>query len=95
MYNNGIEEYVYRWAVSFPLDRYWRKKHNVPFGSIQHRDVSFIDQLIEYQEDILFMKLSEQDKYLPGRGEWLRKQEMAAIDVDEAFDNINLNNIKA
>ena len=44
-----IEHYIFNWH-SFPIDYWWRKKYNVPFGSRQHREQNFIDMLIEYQE---------------------------------------------
>lgn len=39
------------WLIRFPFDYWWRKKHNVAFGSSAHREISFFDQLREFRED--------------------------------------------
>ena len=44
---------------NFPIDYWWRKKYKVPFGSKAHREMNFIDMLIEYQEDLMVIKSTE------------------------------------
>lgn len=66
---------VVSWNNRFPLDRWWRIKHNVSFMSPAHRESSFIYQLMEFEEDKLFMKefyeddTKKDDKYIPGVGD--------------------------
>ena len=92
---NNLQEFIYHWSITFPIDKWWRNKHNVPFGSKRHRDICPIDQLIEYKEDQIFRRLSNGiPKYDPGAGNWLNKDESQKIDIDRAFDNLNINNIK-
>ena len=47
---------VVSWNNRFPLDRWWRIKHNVSFMSPEHRESSFIYQLLEFEEDKLYLK---------------------------------------
>jgi hypothetical protein len=67
-----IREYIIKWNVDFPIDHWWRKKYKVAFNSIDHREACFLDQLIEYEEDKLFNTLSNEEKYKPGTGNWLK-----------------------
>ena len=48
--NKDINNFVFNWNL-FPLDYWWRKKYNIPFGSKKHREMSFIDMAIEWKEE--------------------------------------------
>jgi hypothetical protein len=52
---NDLDHYIFAWQ-DFPIDYWWRKKYNISFGSIKHRDMNFIDMLIDYREDLLIRK---------------------------------------
>lgn len=75
MKHSELVRNVVSWNNRFPLDRWWRMKHNIPFMSPDHRESSFIYQLLEFEEDKLFMKKfqterkEEKDTYIPGIGE--------------------------
>lgn len=74
MENNNIKNKVVEWNLRFPIDRWWRQKHGVAFGSSVHRETSFFDQLFEWEEECLFKDLSnEKDKYELNIGEWLKE----------------------
>ena len=93
-----VDNFVFDWH-KFPLDYWWRKKYNIPFGSQQHRDMNFIDMLIEYREDIVV------NKY---QSEYIRKQEeqdnrdlgltdkeskvvhMSQQQIDDDYENLDL-----
>ena len=66
---------VVSWNNRFPLDRWCRIKHNVSFMSPEHRESSFIYQLLEFEEDKLYLKEFQaeheknKDKYIPGIGD--------------------------
>ena len=49
--SEDIRKFVLEWNTKFPLDLWWRIKYKVPYGSIEHRETSFIDMRIEYEED--------------------------------------------
>lgn len=54
-----VDNFILDWH-RFPLDYWWRKKHNIPFGSPQHRRMNFIDMLVEYREEIVINRYVEQ-----------------------------------
>lgn len=70
-----INEFIYKWNIYNPVDRWYRKKYNLSFNSPEHRVVSFIDMMIEYKEDKVFEELVNQnteEKYNPSNGNWLK-----------------------
>ncbi len=88
----NLKEEVVNWSVRFPVDKWWRERHKIPFMSKLHRECSFIDQLFEYEEERLFKDLLYRKKlvYVPNIGEFLNIDEM---DIDSmsklAMDEIN------
>ena len=42
----SVDDFVNRWHSGFILDYWWRRKHNVAFGSPEHRRMNFIDMYI-------------------------------------------------
>lgn len=82
MNKDSVRDYVIQWNSRFPVDRWWRKKYNKSFNSLDHRKSSFLDQLIEYEEDILFRELQEESEYIPGSGDWLRERVPQTIEED-------------
>lgn len=89
---NKIKNEVLKWNSRFPIDVWWRRKHNIPFMSLQHKEVTFLDQLFEYYEDKMIEELSE-DKYKPNIGEFLKSNgKKSKIDrIREEFENQFLN----
>ncbi len=86
-----FKDYVYAWNLRFPIDRWWREKHKIPFGSQAHRDVSLIDQFFELTEDRIYNELrKDKVKYVAGAQDWLKERKVSQEDIDEAFDNIIL-----
>lgn len=57
---NDLRQYAIEWNIRFPIDRWWREKHQVAFGSSIHRESCFIDQLIEYKEDEFWSEIHEE-----------------------------------
>lgn len=103
-----VRSFVKDWNLKYPVDRWWREKYNVPFGSPQHLDFSFLDMRIAFEEAQVFAQLElnhlhEKEEaviYRAGRGEWLRPQakfkSLTENDVDDAFDKLvnNIDNIR-
>lgn len=90
---NDIRDFVYRWNHKFSIDRWWRKKYNIAFNSPQHREMSFIDMRIEYEEELLFQSLKKKDDeetYEPGTGNYLKpqKKNYSQKQIDDAFDKV-------
>jgi ribulose bisphosphate carboxylase small subunit len=96
--HDDVITYITDWNIDYPIDRWWREKYHIAFNSQQHRSVSFIDQLLDYEEDKLFERLLKQHKegeeteeqYKRGKGNWLNRSTMSVKEVDEAFDNLDL-----
>lgn len=93
----NLKKFVFWWNTEFPIDRWWREKHEVAFNSDLHRNFSFIDELFEFQEDMIFKELRErrkeagkEEKYIPGRGNWLGTRELSQKEIDDIYDNIDL-----
>lgn len=87
MKRNELIQSVISWNTRFPIDRWWRIKHNVAFMSPAHRESSFIHQLMEFEEDKLFMKevvTDDADKYIPGIGEMFKTAQTQEAFLDEA-----------
>lgn len=80
MDKENVREKIINWNVNFPIDRWWRKKHNIAFNSSAHREISFLDQLFEFEEDLLFNTI-EHDDYIPNTGNWLKNDDI----TDEQF----------
>ena len=75
--NNSLKEEVYLWNKRFPVDRWWRQKHDVPFNSPTHRESNFLDQLFEYFEDEMYDPQNLKENYIPNNGDWLGKKEVS------------------
>lgn len=87
--NESIKNFLIDWH-NFPVDYWWRKKYNVPFGSIKHRSMNLIDMSIEYVEQL------EMQKYLQG-DEAVEEEErdenvvhMTQEEIDEDYENLDL-----
>lgn len=96
-----LKKRVEEWNIRFPVDRWWREKHGIPFGSKDHRESSFIDQLFEFYEDELYIdirskKNTKSDNYVPGSGSIFKSNigSRTSDEWDEVYDNMNLDSIK-
>lgn len=84
-----VRDFMIQWNIKFPVDKWWRKKHGIPFLSPEHRECSFMAQLMEFEEDRLFsqaMQEENKDPYIPNIGDWLKRddsEEISDYDIDE------------
>ncbi len=90
MKRSELTQSVISWNNRFPLDRWWRIKHNVAFMSPAHRESSFLEQLFEFEEDRLFIEgtQEETDKYVPGVGDFLKHSPTLEKFTEEAEQEI-------
>lgn len=90
MKRSELVQSVINWNRRFPLDRWWRMKHNVAFMSPVHRESSFIHQLLEFEEDKLFLQDNSSDKeeYVPNIGEFLKTTPTLESFASEAQEEI-------
>lgn len=95
---DDVIHFIFRWH-EFPLDYWWRKRYNIPFGSRQHREMNFIDIYVEYQEGLLLKQT--QDEYeqeqsdledeamgLPSANKEIVKP--TAQEIDDDYENLEL-----
>ena len=82
MTRDDIRNYIVDWNIRFPIDRWWRKKYNQSLNSIRHRESNFLDQLIEWEEDQLFIELDNRAEYKPGDSDWLIPQKFRTMEDD-------------
>lgn len=86
----AVNRFLDGWHSRFVLDYWWRKKYKVPFGSEQHRQMSFIDMYIEYIEDVKIRKYQERlENEKSGIGD------MTQEEIDDDYENLNLANFDA
>lgn len=83
-----VINFIATWHSGFILDYWWRKKYNVPFGSLKHRSMNFIDMYIEYQEEIEIKNLRERAK--KSEEEYDENIHVSQEEIDEDYEKLNL-----
>ena len=89
-----FRDFIIKWNNKFPLDKWWRDKYKIPFGSEQHLFINQIDILFEYLEGMVYDESVEkykekiENEKLLSAGIWLK--ESADEMTDEDFDNIKI-----
>jgi len=97
-HREDLREEVILWNNQFPLDRVYRKKYNIAFGSEAHRQLSQIDIYFDWLEDQLYaeytenLKIDEEKRKKYEKGEWLsaREYKITEDEVLDLFDNIDI-----
>lgn len=92
-----IEAYIVRLNIDSPIDRWWRKKHNVAFNSAEHRAISIVDQYAEWYEDYIYKEIrdnakkKEENPYVRNGGDFLYSRDDIIQEMsEEEFDDIDL-----
>jgi len=75
-----FDNFVYKWNIENPIDRWYRQKYGIRFNSPEHRVLSFIDMLFEWKEDQLYNSAIQDDNEYK-KGDYLRKQEVKQEDL--------------
>ena len=89
-----IKNFIFDWH-EFPLDYWWRKKYNIPFGSQQHRSMSFIDMYVEYQEELLLRESEiisdeQENEEIGFNNDKENVVNLSKKEIDEEYDNLDL-----
>jgi len=94
----SLKSFIISWNNKYPVDRIWRLKRNISFGSSEHREMCLIDMKIEIEEENMFKKYFQDiEDFESGKkeyektGEWLKMSEIKEEEKMERFDNIDLN----
>lgn len=93
-----LELEIIRWNNTFPLDRAYRKKCNITYGSEEHRKVNQIDIFMQWLEDRVYDKAierlekEERDLLEYKKGNWLKEEReiISKEEEDDLFDNIKI-----
>lgn len=83
---DDVNDFLSRWHSSFIIDYWWRKKHNVAFGSPEHRQMNFIDMFVEYCEDEKIKQIQEREQQVDDDG-GIR---MSQKEIDDDYDKLDL-----
>lgn len=88
-----IRKFMIQWNNRFPVDRWWRKKHNIPFLSEEHKKQSFLNQVMEYEEDCFFQERRERlenidlsESYAPNIGDFFKTPIMKEVNSSGVLD---------
>ncbi len=84
-----IRNEIIHWNNSFPLDYYWRKKYNIPFGSAQHRSATFLDMARDYEEERMMRELTEKSD----EPELVPTPKLSQKEIDSDFENFSFSDI--
>ena len=85
------------WNTEFPVDYWYRKKYNIAFNSEEHRRITLMDILCEWEEENLTIELQnelyneQQFKNYKETGVWLRdnSEDANEEDWDRFFESDN------
>ena len=59
----SLQEFVKIWNKKVPIDKWYRKKYNIPFGSEIHKNVNLADMFFEFYEFVFFILLTKSCLY--------------------------------
>jgi len=94
----NLRQTIVLWNNTFPYDRVYRQKHNIAFGSEEHRKVNQIDVYLDSLEDRMFKELLDEvaeEKQLAEaykKNGILREECVQAIEseLEDIFDNLDV-----
>ena len=95
MNSKDIAEFAANWNINYPIDRWWRQKHNIAFGSEEHLKSSPIFMRIEFEEDFLLKKELNKSKGTTETyksGDWLTEHEPNQEDIAHFLKNVKFSN---
>lgn len=86
---------IQQWNSLFPFDYLFRRKYKIPFGSDEHRKMSFFDMKYDLQEAKFMEYIISVKKYGEQyKGQLLKEKEgqieMAKQMLKDEFDNLDL-----
>lgn len=92
--NSDYKQKVIRWNNQFPVDYWWRKKHNIAFMSDKHRASNFWDQMFEFYEDTLINKSLDHQEYQINNNTYLKIKDDISLDDVKANQEYALEELK-
>ncbi len=95
----AISNYIIWWTSQFPLDREYRMKYNIPFGSKKHNNTSQIDVVFDLMETTVWSDLiaefkeEERKRRAIQEGVWLSENTLDAKEEENDFFNTPLSEL--
>lgn len=86
-FEKELRQFIIDWNRLYPIDYVWRKKYNVAFNSPEHRSMSFIDMLIDFEEQEMIEKSI---KKANNEEMDVNDVEMSVEEIDNEYDNLDL-----
>lgn len=95
---NNLQEFVEKWNKAIPIDKWYRQKYNIPFGSATHKSISLADMFFEFYEFITIKykikdKEEEQEPYVRGDGNFMKSITYTKKDIDQLFDELDIDSM--
>jgi len=91
--SKDFSNFIIEWNIKFPFDRWWRKKYNVAFNSLEHRKMSLIDIKYEYEEErVLKNYFKKRERLKKEKEDYLLTGEILKVtqkDESDLFDMID------
>lgn len=93
----SLQEFVKIWNRKVPIDKWYRKKYNIPFGSEVHKNVNLADMFFEFYEFVLDKyKIKNKEVIEPyerGKGNFMKSISYSRKDIDTLFDELDIDSI--
>lgn len=90
--NMPTQEKVDFWCSVFPHDVWFRKKYQIPFLSIQHRQTTFLSIKFEYLEDSFIKKINKsttENENFENEESMRIVEELNSMNYDEIIKMVN------
>ena len=90
-----FRSFVYKWNTLLPIDKWYRSKYKLKFNSKEHREISFLSMLFEFEEEKAYREIGNVSKYIPNEGNFLKKRKaeekkLTMEDVKKEFEQLDL-----
>jgi hypothetical protein len=99
MGKTSIKQTIINWDNKYPIDLWFRKKYNIPFGSEKHRQSNFYFMCMEFVEFVELLKNNEKERKveeddfyndIPVTGEGKEIITMDSKEIEDEFENLDL-----
>lgn len=90
-----FKNFVYKWNTLLPIDKWYRSKYKLKFNSKEHREISLLSMLFEFEEEKAYREIDNICKYVPNEGNFLKKRKteekkLTMEDVKKEFEQLDL-----
>lgn len=95
---NETANFIRQWNINYPIDRWFREKYNIPFGSKKHRSSSIVSIRLDFEEDLLYKRELEKElsRKVYKTGKWLDPyviKELRQDEIVEQYEELDIDNM--